>query len=71
MATLFSNATVLPMTSPAEGPHTFTGSVGVAGDRIDRIGTPEEIFTSDYIAQLYHLERGKYDECFSTLEFVP
>ena len=43
----------------------------VAGDRIDRIGTPEEIFTSDYIAQLYHLERGKYDECFSTLEFVP
>ena len=43
----------------------------VAGDRIDRIGTPEEIFTSDYIARLYHLERGKYDECFSTLEFVP
>ena len=43
----------------------------VAGDRIDRIGTPEEIFTSDYVAQLYHLERGKYDECFSTLEFVP
>ena len=43
----------------------------VAGDRIDRIGTPEEIFTSDYIAQLYHLERGKYDECFSTLEFAP
>ena len=43
----------------------------VRGDRIDRIGTPEEIFTSDYIAQLYHLERGKYDECFSTLEFVP
>lgn len=43
----------------------------VAGDRIDRIGTPEEIFTSDYIAQLYHLERGKYDECFSTLKFVP
>ena len=45
--------------------------VCVAGDRIDRIGPPEEIFTSDYIAQLYHLERGKYDECFSTLEFVP
>ena len=43
----------------------------VAGDHIDRIGTPEEIFTSDYIAQLYHLKRGKYDECFSTLEFVP
>ena len=45
--------------------------VCVAGDRIDRIGPPEEIFTSDYIARLYHLEHGKYDECFSTLEFVP
>ena len=30
--------------------------VCVAGDRIDRIGPPE---------------RGKYDPCFSTLEFVP
>ncbi len=45
--------------------------VCVAGDHIDRVGPPEEIFTRDYIAQLYHLERGKYDECFSTLEFVP
>ena len=45
--------------------------VCVHGDRIDRCGPPEEIFTSDYIAQLYHLERGKYDPCFSTLEFVP
>ena len=39
MATLFSNATVLPMTSSAEGPHTFTGSVGVAGDRLAQVCT--------------------------------
>ena len=41
MATLFSNATVLPMTSSAEGPHTFTGSVGVAGARIALV-SPDE-----------------------------
>ena len=29
--------------------------VCVSGDRIDRIGTPKEIFTSDYIARLYHM----------------
>ena len=45
--------------------------VCVAGDRIDRVGTPKEIFTRDYIAKLYHMEPGKYDSCFDTLEFVP
>lgn len=45
--------------------------VCVAGDRIDRIGTPQEIFTREYIAKLYHMEPGKYDPCFDTLEFVP
>ena len=45
--------------------------VCVAGDRIDRIGPPEEIFTGDYIAALYHMEPGKYDPCFDTLDFVP
>ena len=45
--------------------------VCVAGDRIDKIGTPEEIFTREYIAKLYHMEPGKYDACFDTLEFVP
>lgn len=45
--------------------------VCVAGDRIDRIGTPEEIFTRDYIAELYHMQPGSYDPCFDTLEFVP
>lgn len=33
MTLLFTNATILPMTAP-EAPHTFTGWVGVAGDRI-------------------------------------
>ena len=45
--------------------------VCVAGDRIDRIGTPEEIFTRAYIAKLYRMEHGKYDPCFDSLEFVP
>ena len=45
--------------------------VCVAGDRIDKVGAPEEIFTREYIAKLYHMEPGKYDACFDTLEFVP
>ena len=45
--------------------------VCVSGDRIDRIGKPEEIFTKEYIADLYHMEPGRYDNCFDTLEFVP
>ena len=45
--------------------------VCVSGDRIDRMGPPEEIFSNDYIARLYHMEPGQYDPCFDTLEFVP
>ena len=45
--------------------------VCVAGDRIDRVGPPSEIFTPDYIAALYRMETGKYDPCFDSLEFVP
>ena len=45
--------------------------VCVSGDRIDRIGTPKEIFTRDYIARLYHMEPGRYDPCFDTLDYVP
>ena len=45
--------------------------VCVSGDRIDRIGTPKEIFTSDSIARLYHMEPGRYDPCFDTLDYVP
>ena len=45
--------------------------VCVSGDRIDRMGPPEEIFSNGYIARLYHMEPGKYDPCFDTLEYVP
>ena len=45
--------------------------VCVSGDRIDRMGPPEVIFSNDYIARLYHMEPGKYDPCFDTLEYVP
>ena len=45
--------------------------VCVSGDRIDRMGPPEEIFSNDYIARLYHMDPGKYDPCFDTLEYVP
>lgn len=45
--------------------------VCVSGDRIDRMGSPKEVFSSDYIAKLYHMEPGKYDPCFDTLEYVP
>ena len=45
--------------------------VCVADGKIDRVGTPDEVFTQEYIALLYHMEPGKYDPCFDTLEFVP
>ena len=45
--------------------------VCVSGNRIDRMGPPEEIFSNDYISRLYHMEPGKYDPCFDTLEYVP
>lgn len=45
--------------------------VCVSGDRIDRMGPPEEIFSNEYISRLYHMEPGKYDPCFDTLEYVP
>ena len=33
----------------------------VKGDRIDRIGTPEEIFTGDYIQKLYGVDEMSFD----------
>ena len=41
MATLFSNATLLPMTASADDMQTFTGSLGVEGDRIAFISAAE------------------------------
>ena len=40
----------------------------VRGDRIDRFGTPEEIFASGYIAQLYRMTTGSYEERTGNLE---
>ena len=40
----------------------------VRGDRIDRFGTPEEIFTSEYIHHLYGITTGSYNASFGCLE---
>lgn len=43
----------------------------VRGDRIDRLGTPEEIFSEGYIQKLYQMTAGSYDERTSNLELEP
>lgn len=43
----------------------------IRGDRIDRCGTPEEIFSGGYIQQLYGVERGSYCESFGCPELEP
>lgn len=40
----------------------------VRGDRIDRFGTPEEIFSEGYIQELYRMTTGSYDERTGNLE---
>lgn len=40
----------------------------IRGDRIDRTGTPEEIFTPGYIRELYGIVAGDYDERTGTAE---
>lgn len=44
--------------------------VCVSQNRIDRIGTPEEIFTSEYIGRLYQLEKGVYNADFGSVELI-
>jgi iron complex transport system ATP-binding protein len=43
----------------------------VRGDKIDRFGTPEEIFRSGYIPELYGMTTGSYDELTGNLELAP
>lgn len=43
----------------------------VRGDRIDRFGTPEEIFCGDYISELYGVTAGHYDAGTGELELQP
>jgi iron complex transport system ATP-binding protein len=40
----------------------------VKGDHIDRLGTPEEIFSQGYISRLYDLTAGSYEERTGNLE---
>ena len=42
--------------------------VCVHGDKIERQGPPEEIFTTDYMRQLYGGARGSYNALFGSLE---
>lgn len=43
----------------------------VSGEYIDRHGAPEEIFTSDYIRDLYGITKGSYNADFGCLEMEP
>lgn len=45
--------------------------VCVNGEYIQRCGTPEEIFTSSYIARLYGITKGSYYAEFGCLEMEP
>lgn len=42
--------------------------VCVANNRIDRCDTPENIFTDEYIAALYGIERGSFNALFGSVE---
>ena len=42
--------------------------VCVANNRIDRCGTPEEIFRDDYIPALYGMETGSFNALFGSVE---
>ena len=43
----------------------------VHGDRIERCGVPEEIFTDEYIRHLYGVTAGSYNASFGCLEMEP
>ena len=43
----------------------------VNGPLIDRCGTPEEIFTADYIQNLYSIPSGSYNALFGSMELPP
>lgn len=45
--------------------------VCVHGSRIERYGTPEEIFTSSYIKELYDVTKGSYNALFGCVELEP
>ncbi|MDO4329021.1 MAG: ATP-binding cassette domain-containing protein [Lachnospiraceae bacterium] len=45
--------------------------VCVSQNRIDRLGTPEEIFTSSYISELYGITKGSFQAELGCLELEP
>ena len=45
--------------------------VVVANRRVDRYGTPEEIFEDEYICRIYGIEKGSYNAQFGTVEMEP
>lgn len=45
--------------------------VCVHNNMIEKVGPPEEVFTEDYIAQLYELPRGVYSAAYGSLELPP
>lgn len=40
----------------------------IRDDHVDRYGTPESVFTDDYIRTLYQVERGSYNGLYGSLE---
>ena len=42
----------------------------VGHNRVDRYGRPEEIFDSEYIADLYEMNRGTYNALFGSMEMA-
>lgn len=44
--------------------------VCVCKNRIDRCGTPEEIFTDEYITRLYDVSCGSFDGAYGTVELA-
>ena len=43
----------------------------VHGEYIEKYGTPEEIFTSEYIRKLYGITKGSYNASFGCVEMEP
>ena len=43
--------------------------VCVKEHRVDRVGTPEEVMTTEYIQELYAMQDGVYDAAYGSVEF--
>ena len=41
----------------------------VHGDKIEKYGSPEEIFSSEYVHHLYGITTGSYNAAFGCLEW--